>query len=544
MIRSCTRRLFIAIICTTLLMLSFAATAFAEADKNMPLISNYHGHSDTVTSISFSPDSNILAAGSEDKTVKLYFRDSDKQPLTLVGHDEGISKVEFSPDSSLLATASEDGMIKLWNINDTGGIKVLKGHVGTVNSMAFSSDGKTLYSCSNDKTIKFWNTETGEEITTAAFNTQVTDIKMNYFDNTLIAAFRDGSISILNSESGEVLKQYDDIIASGDRSIDRLSFSPDYKYVICSNRSIRQPVILDAEDDYKKIDIAEGQFNYKNLPVWSDCIFNSDGSYIIASDKISDHVIMFNFKTGDIEKTIDIHPTCLSASMDGSALAVGNILDDVNIYDVTAFGDPKLQAIKIKQSDDILRSGEAAKLELIGHYSDGTDKVLDGSKTKWQLNNQEAAVINNGVIFCKKPGKIAITASYEGLNFTQLTNIYGDSDIAYQNIFGVCSSDSNYVVVGAVGIIRSSAEGNLWIGADSQTKNDLKSVAYGSNLFVAAGDAGTILTSPDGKAWSKVPPVTSESIDSVIWDGSEFRASGKGISLSSKDGISWVQNNN
>lgn len=107
------------------------------------------------TSISFSPNGQLLASGSGDETIKLWNLHT-KVLRTFFGNSDSVNSIAFSPDGKLLASGSADGTIKLWNPS-TGELRqTLIGHSASVNSIAFSPDGKTLVSGSKDKTIKIW----------------------------------------------------------------------------------------------------------------------------------------------------------------------------------------------------------------------------------------------------------------------------------------------------------------------------------------------------------------------------------------------------
>ena len=65
------------------------------------------GHSDSVRSVAFSPDSTRLASGSYDHTVKIWDANSGACLQTLEGHSSFVNSVGFSPDSTRLASGSE-----------------------------------------------------------------------------------------------------------------------------------------------------------------------------------------------------------------------------------------------------------------------------------------------------------------------------------------------------------------------------------------------------------------------------------------------------
>ena len=77
------------------------------------------------------------------------------QPLT--GHTSSVSSITFSPDGQMLISGSYDKTVVLWDFatrERIGG--PLTGHQGSVLSVAISPDGKTLTSGSLDNNILLW----------------------------------------------------------------------------------------------------------------------------------------------------------------------------------------------------------------------------------------------------------------------------------------------------------------------------------------------------------------------------------------------------
>ncbi|MBD2540753.1 serine/threonine protein kinase [Coleofasciculus sp. FACHB-SPT36] len=129
-------------------------------------------HFDSVRSVTFSPDGQILASGSMDDTIKLWQLGTGKEIRTLTNYSYSVSRsVAFSPDGQILASGSleeeeEEETIKLWQLGTGKEIGILTGHSHTVYSVAFSPDGQILASGSGDDTIKLWQLGTGQEIRT------------------------------------------------------------------------------------------------------------------------------------------------------------------------------------------------------------------------------------------------------------------------------------------------------------------------------------------------------------------------------------------
>ena len=105
--------------------------ALTEAPISMPdqisisnvdqikLLDTISAHDDRVTTLSFSPDGQLLASGSDDASIKIWDFLSRKLLNTLYAHAGYIWGLGFSPNGQYLASSSQDGHVIVWDNNNT-----------------------------------------------------------------------------------------------------------------------------------------------------------------------------------------------------------------------------------------------------------------------------------------------------------------------------------------------------------------------------------------------------------------------------------------
>ena len=82
-------------------------------------VATLEGHTSGIVSVSFSaPDGALLATGGDEGTVILWDV-LKRERIVAFGHTDRITSVSFSPDGTTLAAGGQDGTILLWNIEKT-----------------------------------------------------------------------------------------------------------------------------------------------------------------------------------------------------------------------------------------------------------------------------------------------------------------------------------------------------------------------------------------------------------------------------------------
>ncbi|NEQ58914.1 MAG: hypothetical protein F6K53_16555, partial [Moorea sp. SIO4A1] len=283
-----------------------------EASKGNRL----QGHTNRVTRFSFSRDSQTLASGSRDKTIKLWNLETGKVIRTLIGHDDSVRSVRFSRDGQTLASGSDDKTIKLWNLETGKVIRTLIGHDDLVFSVSFSPDGQTLASGSEDKTIKLWNLETGKVIRTLiGHDDSVRRVSFSRDGQTLASGSDDNTIKLWNLETGKVIRT----LIGHDDSVRSVSFSRD-----------GQTLASGSDDNTIKLWNLETGKVIRTLIGHDDSVrrvsFSRDGQ-TLASGSDDKTIKLWNLETGKVIRTLIGHDDLVfsvSFSPDGQTLASGS----------------------------------------------------------------------------------------------------------------------------------------------------------------------------------------------------------------------------
>ncbi|MEH2181823.1 WD40 repeat domain-containing protein [Nostoc sp.] len=124
--------------------------------------------------------------------------------LTLSGHTGPVRALTLSLNDQVLASGSDDKTIKLWNPTTGVLLRTLTGHRERIKSILITSDNQTLISTSFDNTIKFWNTQTGNEIRTIVEKTGITAMLLTPDGQTLISGSGDHTIKFRNLKTRKI----------------------------------------------------------------------------------------------------------------------------------------------------------------------------------------------------------------------------------------------------------------------------------------------------------------------------------------------------
>ncbi|KAI0315268.1 WD40-repeat-containing domain protein [Amylostereum chailletii] len=260
----------------------------SRQESDWPLVQSVlQGHTDTILSLAFSPDGNIIASSSDDFTIRLWDATTGSpvfEPLR--GHQGGVHCVVFSPNGRTLASSSDDKTVRLWDmINGEPLGKPLREHTGFVNSVAFSPSGNILASASYDETIRLWDVAARKSIGKPwhGHSMAVTSVSFSTNGKVIASASYDTTIRLWNATNGE---------------------------------------------------LARPPLRAHTMPI-SSVLFSQNGQHM-ASAAFDDLIILWDVTTWIPVRSINTHHTqpVIAFSPDGSRLASGTHHEEISVWDV------------------------------------------------------------------------------------------------------------------------------------------------------------------------------------------------------------------
>jgi len=464
---------------------------------------------DTIMTVAFSHDSQVIAFGGWKGWLSLWNRDGE----TIAGQGTGggsFNTIDFSPNGEIIATGSNDGKVRLWKPDGTH-LHEFQAHSDTIWGLCFSPNGEMFATGSNDRKVKLWKLD-GTEVKTLEGHTGIVlAVAFNPNDNqNLASASDDGSVKIWNL-GGTDLK----ILAQHEDSVYTVRFSPDGKTILSTSGHGKVSFWRTDGTLFK-------QASWHNGPI-STLDFSPNGERIVTAS--GDKEVILRNSDGDLIKYIKqwdgsewdgIEVLGVSFSPNSQVIALADQQGSVKLYNLgdgtfktlrDGSGDPShVWAVKFSPNGNILAS--AHHEGVVALWQDGTLLNTLPRDQNYTTFTKTGGVYYNSVlgIDFSPNGDLIASAHLDGT--VKLWKLDGSSDKPL--IFGKYSSSI------LVRSLRFSPKGDLI--ASAYTDGTVKLWNLNGSLHKILEGHKSGVTAVDFSPNGKILASASEDQTVILWD--------------------------
>ncbi|KAL7631942.1 UNVERIFIED_CONTAM: hypothetical protein RMT77_017751 [Armadillidium vulgare] len=279
---------------------------FSSCLPSKPFLS-FDAHEEEVNALVFSDQGRLLASGGSDRRIKLWDinHGTADQKAILSGSNLAVTAIDFDSDESIILGASNDFACRVWTLCDLRLRHTLTGHSGKVMACKFLAEPSRVVTGSHDRTLKIWDLRSRACMKTLFPGSSCNDIVVSDSQCS----------SVISGHFDKTVKFWD--LRTEDKTftlplqgrVTSLSLSWNGCYLLCSVR----------DDSLRIIDLRQNKIlqtlTQDGFHIGSDqsrAVFSPDGAYA-ASGCGSGSLIIWNVDTGQVEKQLSEHTTCVLA---------------------------------------------------------------------------------------------------------------------------------------------------------------------------------------------------------------------------------------
>ncbi|XP_071822526.1 serine-threonine kinase receptor-associated protein-like [Apostichopus japonicus] len=164
-------------------------------------------HKHIVKAVEFSPDSNHLLTGSNEKILRIFdLQRPDAEPTCITGHEGSIRYVSWLRDRKQFITAAEDKTVRIWDAANATEIKRLQ-FDSIALGMDISHDGTTMVIASGN-TVSFWDSQSFEKQKSFEVPTPVYSACLHNSKDFFVAGGEDFKLYKFSYADGSELESY------------------------------------------------------------------------------------------------------------------------------------------------------------------------------------------------------------------------------------------------------------------------------------------------------------------------------------------------
>jgi U3 small nucleolar RNA-associated protein 13 len=225
-------------------------------------------HSKDITQVSVSPDSQMIATSSTDKSVKIWTRDLKMK--SEFKHKSAVWCVSFSNVEKCIATGSNDKLIRIWSLASGTCIKVLEGHTKAVMKIKYINNGTQLLSVGADGLTKIWSLKTNNcEATFDEHTERIWSMDVRKDGEEFITGGEDSKIILWKENTQVVIQEEQKVLDEEmmkDQKIKNLVRSKKFTEAVLEAITLQRPKLLfDMIQKVEDLDTVIQQLNHEQM---------------------------------------------------------------------------------------------------------------------------------------------------------------------------------------------------------------------------------------------------------------------------------------
>lgn len=341
-----------------------------------------NGKAGIITSVSFSPDGKLVAAGGMDHLVRVWEAATGELRHALRGHKEQIDTVAFSPDGRLLASAALDGSAFVWDMGSGARVEELRGHEAEIYRIEFVDAGRVA-TVSYDRTARIWDVTDGPFLRAVGVVRAGIDRTAFSADKSRLAVSSDRTALVLDTSKGAVLGE----LTGQPAQISALAMAPDGAQAV-TGHSDETAVVWDVSPVRARATLSGHE---KGVTA---ALYSNDGNLIITGDAAGT-LRLWDAKTGEKERELREHKSSISVvvTSEGSRLMASGARDGTAVIweastgrmlHVLKHGEDPIMAMAFSRDEKTLATGQ---------FSEALLWDVDTGKLRATLGGYEQAVM-------------------------------------------------------------------------------------------------------------------------------------------------------
>lgn len=253
-----------------------------------------------VVAIAISPDSNYVATGSKDKSVKLWEMRSGREVRSFLGHESTVNVVKFSHDGKFLLTGSRDKSVRAWDVNTGKEVFSVSPDQNEVTHISFSPDSKYFVASGYGDTARVYDFKSRVIVASLyvnAYNGSSYGVDALFSKDGKWLAFGEDNHQANVYETTHWQRKYSFEYGKGSCGgcYTLVNFSPDSKYFYTASRS----------GDFKKYDLATGLLIKRYMDETQEIVslaLSPDGKQVVLSS--AEDIQIFESESGKLMNTL------------------------------------------------------------------------------------------------------------------------------------------------------------------------------------------------------------------------------------------------